>query len=196
VNLLINWAIISFSGRILLHGINDLVSGYCYRLYRTKRPMYCDHFCSVVRLHLSYNLPCFIHHSSLVAIKTPSSEAGELAKMSLNLDEKIALSYCAGILTCFKIFRHVTDGFISLPKEVVLRFLSPLRVHRPRPGLNPANLGCNGKHDNHNTTENDNESVSFICLNSFSVVFQSYFTFKLSVYLWQIVYAHRSTAHF
>jgi hypothetical protein len=29
----------------------------------------------------------------------------------------------------------------SPPKEVVLRILSPLKIHRPRPGLNPRTLG-------------------------------------------------------
>jgi len=33
--------------------------------------------------------------------------------------------------------RHGTDGFISPPKEGVLRIFSPLKIRRLRPGLNP-----------------------------------------------------------
>ena len=33
--------------------------------------------------------------------------------------------------------RHGTDGFISPPKEGVLRILSPLKIRRLRSGLNP-----------------------------------------------------------
>ena len=33
--------------------------------------------------------------------------------------------------------RHGTDGFTSPPKEGVLRILSPLKIRRLRPGLNP-----------------------------------------------------------
>ena len=33
--------------------------------------------------------------------------------------------------------RHGTDGFISSPKEGVLKIFSPLKIRRLRPGLNP-----------------------------------------------------------
>ena len=33
--------------------------------------------------------------------------------------------------------RHGTDGFTFPPKEGVLRIFSPLKIRRPRPGLNP-----------------------------------------------------------
>jgi hypothetical protein len=33
------------------------------------------------------------------------------------------------------------DGFTSPPKEIVPRFLSPLKIYRPRPGLNPRTFG-------------------------------------------------------
>jgi hypothetical protein len=51
------------------------------------------------------------------------------------------LSYSWGSLTCRKLLRHGTDGFTSPPKEVVLQFLSPLKIHRPQPGFNPRTLG-------------------------------------------------------
>jgi hypothetical protein len=34
-----------------------------------------------------------------------------------------------------------TDGFTSPPKEIVLRILSPLKIHRLLPDLNPQTLG-------------------------------------------------------
>jgi hypothetical protein len=37
--------------------------------------------------------------------------------------------------------RRSTDGFTSPPKEGVLLILSPFKIHRPRPGLNPRTLG-------------------------------------------------------
>jgi hypothetical protein len=37
--------------------------------------------------------------------------------------------------------RHGTDGFTSPPKEVVLWIFITLKIHRPRPGLNPQTLG-------------------------------------------------------
>ena len=41
--------------------------------------------------------------------------------------------------------RHGTNGSTSLPKEGVLRIFSPWKIRRPRPGLNPANLGTKGQ---------------------------------------------------
>jgi hypothetical protein len=52
----------------------------------------------------------------------------------------------------------VADGFTSSPKEV------PIFIAIKNPlfsaGLEPANLGSNGKHANHYTTEIDNENLS------------------------------------
>jgi hypothetical protein len=42
---------------------------------------------------------------------------------------------------CRKILRHGTDGFTSPPKKVVLWILTPLKIHCPRPSLNPRTLG-------------------------------------------------------
>jgi hypothetical protein len=46
-----------------------------------------------------------------------------------------------GCLTCCKISGHGTDGSTSHPKEAVLRIFIALKIHRPRPGLNPQVLG-------------------------------------------------------
>jgi hypothetical protein len=55
-------------------------------------------------------------------------------------------------LTCREIFRHGTAGFVSLPKEVVLRIFIALK-NPSSAGFEPANLGSSGKHNNHYTTE-------------------------------------------
>jgi hypothetical protein len=73
--------------------------------------------------------------------------------MDVSFAYEVSLSYSAGSLTRRKILRHGTDRFTSLQKEVVLWFLSPLNIHRHRPGFEPANLGSSGKHYNHYTTE-------------------------------------------
>jgi hypothetical protein len=59
-----------------------------------------------------------------------------------------------GSLTC-KILRHGTDSFTSHPKEGVLQTFIALKNASPPPGFEPADLGSNGKHANHLTTEND-----------------------------------------
>jgi hypothetical protein len=50
--------------------------------------------------------------------------------------------------------KYGADGFTSPPQEVLLRIFiaheNPLSA-----GFEPVNLGSNGKHDNHYTTEND-----------------------------------------
>jgi hypothetical protein len=46
-----------------------------------------------------------------------------------------------GSFPCRKILRHGANSFTSPPKDVVLRILSILKFHNPRPGLNPRTLG-------------------------------------------------------
>jgi hypothetical protein len=64
-----------------------------------------------------------------------------MQEMSVNFAGEACLSYYAGILTCREVLRRGDDGFISPPKEGVLRGLSPLKIHLPRPGLNQLILG-------------------------------------------------------
>jgi hypothetical protein len=52
-------------------------------------------------------------------------------------DEVDLFSYLFSSLTCRKILRHATYGFTPLPKDVVLRILSLLKIRCPRPGLDP-----------------------------------------------------------
>jgi hypothetical protein len=45
--------------------------------------------------------------------------------------------------------RHVTDGFTSPPKEVVLQIFITLKNPSTSVGIEPANLGSSGEHANH-----------------------------------------------
>jgi hypothetical protein len=45
--------------------------------------------------------------------------------------------------------RHGTDGFISPPKEGMLRIFSPLKIPTASAGFEPANLVTRGHRDNH-----------------------------------------------
>jgi hypothetical protein len=49
----------------------------------------------------------------------------------------------------------VADGFNSPLKEVVLRIFIAIKNPLFSTGFEPANLGFNGRHDNHYMTEND-----------------------------------------
>jgi hypothetical protein len=60
-------------------------------------------------------------------------------------------------LTCSKISRHGANGFTSPPKEGVLRIFIALKNPSPSAGFEPTDLGANGKHANHYTTEDDSE---------------------------------------
>jgi hypothetical protein len=65
-------------------------------------------------------------------------------KSPLNFAYEASFHACRVFLHAVNL-RHVTDGFTSSPKEVVLRILSPLSSA----GFEPANLGSSGKHANH-----------------------------------------------
>jgi hypothetical protein len=59
-----------------------------------------------------------------------------------------------GSLICRNILRHGTDGFISPPKEVVLRIFIAIKNPSFSAGVEPA-TGSNGKNANHYTTDDD-----------------------------------------
>jgi hypothetical protein len=61
-------------------------------------------------------------------------------------------------LTCRKILRHGAGGFTFLSNEVVLRIFEALKYLTSSAGFAPANFGSSVKHDNHQTTEADNEA--------------------------------------
>jgi hypothetical protein len=59
------------------------------------------------------------------------------------------------LLTCRKILRHAVDDFTSSPKEGVLRICVALKNPLASTGIEPPNLGSNGKHAIHCTTEDE-----------------------------------------
>jgi hypothetical protein len=105
--------------------------------HRTRSSIHCDHYCSIVLLHLSSN-----HSDSPTELsdsnqQTPSSKAEETwREVSVTFPTSITFILQVS-LKCRKILRNGTIGFTSPPKEVMLRILSPLKIHLPRPGLNP-----------------------------------------------------------
>jgi hypothetical protein len=54
-----------------------------------------------------------------------------------------------GSLTCRKILQQWADGFISLPKEIMLHIFIAHKSPSSTAGIEPTDLGSNGKHDNH-----------------------------------------------
>ena len=70
-----------------------------------------------------------------VSTRDPSSE------MAGNLGRKLRLPRIhLQVLLHASNMRHGTNGFISFPKEGVLRIFSPWKIQRLRPGLNPRTL--------------------------------------------------------
>jgi hypothetical protein len=69
---------------------------------------------------------------------TSSSEAGETRVRNMAAEFCRRASFHARKVLLHAVnLRHGTDGFTSPPKEVVLRIFITLKIHRPRPGLNP-----------------------------------------------------------
>jgi hypothetical protein len=82
-----------------------------------------------------------VHQISLAVL--PAETSGE-RKRNWRRNENFAyqyLKYLKGSLTCRKILRHGTSGFISYPKEGVLRIFNGLKNPSPLPGFNPLPLG-------------------------------------------------------
>jgi hypothetical protein len=105
---------------------------------------------SIVCPRLSSNHSWFIHQSSLTnTAETPSSEWSRQKLSPLILPAKYLCHTPQGSFTCRKILRHEVDGFTFVLKEVVLRIVITLKNPSSSAGLEPANLGSNGKHDNH-----------------------------------------------
>jgi hypothetical protein len=94
--------------------------------------------------------------SSLTIIqgKSSSSKAEKLCKEMVNLSLRSIFVYTPKrSLTCRKILRHGADGFTSPPKEGVLRIFIAVKNSSALAGIEAANLGSNGKHTSHYTTE-------------------------------------------
>jgi hypothetical protein len=59
----------------------------------------------------------------------------------MNFADGVSVSYFACFFDMLQNITTRADGFTSSPKEVMRLILSPLKVHSPRPGLNPRTLG-------------------------------------------------------
>jgi hypothetical protein len=105
-------------------------------------PIHCDHYWSVVPLHLSSNHFWFSHQSSL-AVTSKGTYQRSWRNLVRNVREiclQVSIFILQRSLTC-KMLRHGTAGFTSPPKEVVLRIFIALKIYLPRPSLNPRTLG-------------------------------------------------------
>jgi hypothetical protein len=89
--------------------------------------------------HLSSNHSWFIHQSPL-AVTSTHLIAKQGQTWQRILPTKYLFHTVQGSSTCRKMLRHRTNGCTSPSKEVVPRILSPLNIHRPRPGLNSRTL--------------------------------------------------------
>jgi hypothetical protein len=123
------------------------VTGYDLQIWRC--PIHCDHYWSTVLPHLSSNHSSFNHQSSLAVtsrhLVAKREKLGEECPWIL----PTSTSFMRRELTCRKILRYRTDGFTCPPKEVVLRSFISVKNPSSSFGFEPANLGSNGKHDNH-----------------------------------------------
>jgi hypothetical protein len=72
--------------------------------------------------------------------ESSTSKAEELVK-EINYAFEVSLLYFKWLFKSRKTLRHGSSGFTSPLKEGVLGFLSALKIHRPRPGLDPRILG-------------------------------------------------------
>jgi hypothetical protein len=94
----------------------------------------------------------FFDQSSL-AVVTGNSSSSYVGGPGEGNDEfgftKYLIHTSKGYLACRKILVHWADGFISLPKEGVLRICIALERPVPSAGFEPANLGPNIKNANH-----------------------------------------------
>jgi hypothetical protein len=82
-----------------------------------------------------------VHQSSLAVLQAETSRANRRnGRRSENFAYQY-LKYLKGSLTCRKMLRHGTSGFISHPKEGVLLIFIAIKNPSPRSRLNPRPLG-------------------------------------------------------
>jgi hypothetical protein len=112
--------------------------------YSKKRPMHCGNFLTYSALHLSSDHSRFNHQSSLLWLQqTPSSEAGRNWARNDRCIFPISqyLSHYRVILHAIKSYDMGPTALFPLRRKSCDGFLSPLKIHRSRPGLNPRTLG-------------------------------------------------------
>jgi hypothetical protein len=95
----------------------------------------------MVMIMLAGDNTLLVHQSSLAVLPAETSGASRRnGRRSENFAYQY-LKYLKGSLTCRKILRHGTSGFISHPKEGVLRIFIALKNPSPRPCLNTRPMG-------------------------------------------------------
>jgi hypothetical protein len=108
-------------------------------------PCDCDHLLIYCAPPLSSNHSRFIRHSFLFWLQQRHLVAkwGETGwEMTAPFHQSVTyLSYLKEFLTWRIILWHGADGFAFPPKEVVLRYLLPLKINSSRPSSNPRTLG-------------------------------------------------------
>jgi hypothetical protein len=101
----------------------------------------CEWRAVVMMMVRAGNNSWLVYQSSLAVLLAETSGANRRnGRWSENFAYSVSLIRHES-LTCRKILRHGTSGFTSHPKEGVLRFLSPLKIHRLGRVLNPRPLG-------------------------------------------------------
>jgi hypothetical protein len=121
--------------------------------YRTRRPMHCHNFWSMVCPHPSFNHSLFFHHSSL-AITSRDTLYRSRINMVRNGREYCTLSISFHtsrvLLTCRKSYDMGPTALLPPPpKKVALRIFIALKNPSSEAGFEPAILGSNGKHAEH-----------------------------------------------
>jgi hypothetical protein len=119
-----------------------LFTGYrlLLRWYRTKRPIHCGYFLIYSASPSEFEL--FLIHLSELCGKhqqSPSSEVGRnLARNVYYLFRRtISVILRRDIQHDVKSDDMVTMALLPLRRKSCYGFLSPLKIHRPQPGLNP-----------------------------------------------------------
>jgi hypothetical protein len=125
--------------------------------YHRKRPLHCDHFWSNLRPHLSSNH--MIHPSQLPRNNPQRHPVAKQKKKWQKNGREFCLrnlfSYLYGFSTCRTILWYGTDALNSLPKQGLLRIFNTIKNPSSSVGFEPANLGSNGNHANHQNTESN-----------------------------------------
>jgi hypothetical protein len=115
------------------------VTGHCYGMVRYKGPYALRHFLMCAPIWVLI-IPDYTTRADKYQQKHLVSKQGVGDKSPWIVPTKYLCHTPQGSLTCRKILRRGANGFISPPKEVVLWAFIVLKIHRPRPGLNPRTL--------------------------------------------------------
>jgi hypothetical protein len=159
-----------------------LVIGYrygvvSYKPSHARRPFYV-----LLRVPISVPIIPDSPTSSLwkVPAETPSSGAGRNGEKCPSILPANYLCHTAwGSLTCRKILRNGADGFTSC-----YGFLSPLKIHCPRPDLNLRTLGSMESTITTRPPRTKTWDVSRVGISSFKLPMMWELYWKLQAYFW------------